>query len=135
MARALFPWCFLLVLGCVDRDLRPELFACDSGGTCSETETDAGPPVNCPLGNTCTCQAGRACNFNCIGSCVIECLEGSTCGVDCSAASCTMNCRSGAECNLSCNTGDCTSTCEESAMCSIECVVSQCTCTGPTCPL
>jgi hypothetical protein len=125
----------LLVLSACDvsRDLRPELFACDAGGTCDDGATgDSGVmPTNCPIGNTCRCEEGDECAFRCFGGCTVECLEGSLCEVLCQASTCTNVCATGSECHMTCSSANCNTTCAEGASCDITCEFpSQCECTG-----
>lgn len=88
----------------------------------------------CPLGQTCRCREGQRCNFSCTGECDVECLAGSSCTVNCSAADCETICASNASCQVNCNLGQCDTTCAAGSSCGIECNLAQCSCSGPTCP-
>ncbi len=122
----------LLLFACeASRDLRPELFACDAGGTCP----DAPPRTTCGFGNTCRCPTGDECHFDCLGECTLNCGEGALCDIRCQTSQCHTTCETGADCQIACNVGACDTTCNAGSSCEIACgIAAQCTCSGPSCP-
>ena len=128
--------CVLLFSCEVSRDLRPELFACDAGGTCPGDGDSGVPIVPCPLTETCRCMEGKTCHFNCGTSCDVQCYDGSNCEIDCGFGDCSTICEAGATCQVNGQTGTCDTICDTNTSCSIDCnpILSTCTCTGPNCP-
>ena len=74
-------------------------------------------------GDTCTCEPGKPCSFECyLGSCNVLCNGATTCDLSCFGGNCEIDCNTTGDCTASCAGGNCNVACPPGATCAVDCL-------------